>query len=314
MEKFSERELNQLNTARYWLAMPNAIVAFISLFINTFLIYALRKLKKLNTISFRFILLLSVSDNCASIALIVVELQIIIPGLWEKPEQYQVSFYEAFVYGFLQYSAFMTLSIGLDRYIHMRFLTRYNRILTNRRASILVLTNVIASVLLVTFSLTTKLSKRREIFDIFLNCFMTAYLLVLFAVYARAYKSLSTRTRQANLQNGLGQNNLTNIAPLDPNKQFAKAVFLILCGTIACYTPFIVCASVNVVFPHHVVISITKLFSVLILFCDCAVNSIIVILLTKEIKNYALQVIKCRFAANVEISPIRTRIESTELN
>ena len=116
-------------------AIPLFLTSIACVLVNSLLIQALRSLKKLNTISFKYILLLSTSDICFGVSWIAY-LCMLYP---EFNKQSLMTTAHILIHIFASFSCIMVLLIALDRYIHMRFSLRYNAIMTKRRASLLVI-------------------------------------------------------------------------------------------------------------------------------------------------------------------------------
>ena len=106
---------------------------------NAFLLYAIWKLKKLNTISFRFVFCLSISDTLFGIFGVIREAII---ATKKTPSETDAVLTPA-SYFFLDFSSGMILIIAIDRFIHMRYLIRYPTLMTNYKAIGLVIANVV---------------------------------------------------------------------------------------------------------------------------------------------------------------------------
>ena len=99
---------------------------------NAILIWALKKTRQTKTISFQFIIIMSISDLALSIANLMI---LIIPSI---PQQNRASCWTTVICQFFLstcsvYSFIMVALIALDRYLHMRYLERYPSILTKKR-------------------------------------------------------------------------------------------------------------------------------------------------------------------------------------
>ena len=119
-----------------------AALYLLSILINSFLIYAVWRQKKLNIISFQFVACLS----CSDILLCLFGLPMAVIFI-SASRSLQVQFYDALVILdilnalFTNTSTGMILIIAVDRFIHMRYLLRYREVMTKYRAFSLILAN-----------------------------------------------------------------------------------------------------------------------------------------------------------------------------
>ena len=111
---------------------------------NMFIIYALRKLKKLSSISFWFLYWLSISDLFVGLSGFILDINAgsCLTGLnchW-VPYTLAVRSY------FVSYSARLTIVIAIDRSIRMKYLYKYNSIMTKTKANMVLLVNVVIGI------------------------------------------------------------------------------------------------------------------------------------------------------------------------
>ncbi len=120
------------------IAALNCIMIPCTFTANLIMIYSLFKTRQLGSIVNRFFLCLCVSDCC--IAIIVQSLVAILFTLYRDQHACYLEMSTQFLtFLFGHFSGFTIVAIGIDRYVHMKYLQRYDSIITKRRAVIAVL-------------------------------------------------------------------------------------------------------------------------------------------------------------------------------
>ena len=112
---------------------------------NVFIIYALRKLGKLGNTSFWFIYFLSISDCFVGLSGFAFDVLYVImktghSGNW-------MSYVMALRSFFIGYSGRLTTIIAIDRSIRMKFLCKYNTIMTRTKACLVLMINALLGVI-----------------------------------------------------------------------------------------------------------------------------------------------------------------------
>ena len=108
---------------------------------NIFIIYALRKLKKLNNISFWFLYWLSISDLFVGLSGFTLDINFV-SCLSRFNCHWILNLYIVRSY-FIGYSARLTTIIAIDRSIRMKYLHKYNTIMTKTKANMVLLVNAV---------------------------------------------------------------------------------------------------------------------------------------------------------------------------
>ena len=119
------------------------VIDVTNIIVNLFLVHALRELKKLHSLSYRFILLMSISDICVGLSGIfshTINIINIPKGIYYSDFQNYTAVISIF---FVASTGRFTVIIALDRYVRMRYLARYEKIMTNKRAALLVSANIL---------------------------------------------------------------------------------------------------------------------------------------------------------------------------
>ena len=126
---------------------------------NVFIIYALRKLDKLSNISYWFIFFLSISDCLVGITGLAYDAHALYCSSKQDFSSYiYVSELRSF---FLAFSGRLTTVVAIDRSIRMKYLNRYNSIMTRTKANTILIVNTILG--LVQF--VGNISSLRDIFE-----------------------------------------------------------------------------------------------------------------------------------------------------
>ena len=177
------------------------ILYLLDIFCNSFLIYALWKLNKLKIRSFQFILCLSISDVLHGIFGLIEQVMI---AANLQPSEDIAFFLGAGIFYFLNFSTSMVLIIGIDRFVHMKYLNKYPRVMTKCKATFIVLANVLFTLhtlittrVLLIYHRQYLLDNRRAYiqYRITLGFFYLSLTAFIFFIYFWTYNSLRRRTK-----------------------------------------------------------------------------------------------------------------------
>ena len=200
----SEEEL------RRQFAVGFLLISIWNITINTFLIFALRRLKKLKSLSYKLMLCMTISDFGTSVSSFME--QILMLSLNQNMGGLQMKLFFRYVtYFFGQFSGFATIIIAFDRYVHMKFLTNYNNIMTNRRAVILIAVDLAISAfgcILRTMEKAGSASVSSSLIRTLLALFT---FLIALGLYLRAFRAIDIRVRNLNLHTSI------EVSPINPN-------------------------------------------------------------------------------------------------
>ena len=144
--------------------------------LNFFLVYALKKLKKLKVVSYMLIFWLSVSDLLVGTTGILFHTAIIFKTAYSTREVME------YVMGlFLTFSGCLTVTIAVDRCIHMKLLNRYSLFMTRRKGIAVLVVNAVFTVgilCLYRFSPLLSLSINISGFPVIFIAYVWAYITV----------------------------------------------------------------------------------------------------------------------------------------
>ncbi len=277
--------------------IPIIVTAVSNIIFNSLLIIALKKTNSLQTISHKYIFILSISDTLYSVFQLM--MQACFPRI---PENWIMVIYYGATKVYYQFSVFLVVSIGIDRYAHMKFLIKYPTVFTEKRAKVLVVMIIFLSLTLTVIYI-YEILRQGEMFIpvLFYNLTISVSIITLCLLYWRAYKSVETRTRQMNLGNekeaGSREHqeieaNATTVVNhpnrRNPTREFARAVFFILGCLILCNLPSIFASIVAAKqFPNtSKTAKFVKYGFNVLLFFNATLNAIIVLMFNRRVKKY----------------------------
>lgn len=265
--------------------IPNVIVGVSSLVANSILIYLLRKENKLGTISYKFVLILCISDLISASLSITIEP---IMRVTTHPKYHRYvrlfSVTSRFLVG--TFSAMITVLIAVDRYIHLKYSQKYSLIMTARRAKIIVTT-----LLLVDFGLIGVLGTAlmRGFYSEMFIAFSAVCLMMLISacvIYYNAYRSVVKQIKATDATNLKGVHNI--------NKDFSRAVIFILGSLVVLYTPFIIFKPISLHYGKEFkwMLTVTYMAQTLALL-NCTVNATLFIGLNGKLRKRLRHDISC---------------------
>ena len=172
-----------------------------ALLLNVLTAYVLRRHNKTNVVTFWFIYCLSISDAMIGVTGLIYHLLRLKVNLESGKSQSSLSTTIAgkiFQY-FYATSGHLVFIIAIDRCIHMTYLDKYNTMMTQSRARWIMLVNGVCSILPI-LQLFVASDTRITSYSLSLNIFYIVVILIVCAVYIKAYFSI--RRKVAALQLG----------------------------------------------------------------------------------------------------------------
>ena len=257
--------------------IPHLLVACTIIASNSILIYALRKRKKLEVITFKLIYILSIVDVFSGIGDIIANVAL---ELAEVRENYEITrrIVNVVLYPFNVFTTLMILLIAVDRYLHMTRMNNYRSIMTHRRANILV-----------TFCALSALFNACIIgasyhFD-FYEWFLTALcavgilsIMVSFNLYYTALRSLTNSINSGSL--ATRNRNIRNA-----EREISKVVFLILTCLVLTVTPNYVCTLLWLHIPTQKWTMMALNASYTTFYLNSTLNATIMIFFSRDLRN-----------------------------
>ena len=257
-------------------AIVTSILSPITILANSALIYGLYTKQHLNTISNKFIVLMSISDLCLGI--FVFPLIVVIICL---KDTFRSCNFELFVHYiallFAYFSFFMLMCISTDRYIHVTRLNRYNQFMNPRRMKIATILSFFCSVLIASLSIrfvTVWLQ-----LAVCLSGFSGVSLM--FFLYSLVFRKLAIHTEKfKRMLEELGRGESTS---RETRKEFSakKTIRFVLGALLVLYMPYNIC---SVVWAYHTYdgkvkppffLKVMMYWSYTLVFSNGAINAII---------------------------------------
>ncbi len=278
-------EIRVVNT----LPAPILVFGVLCVLLNSVLIHVLKKLKKLETTSFKFILMLSISDTGLGV-LSICFCSICLFFKGKVNSAFFISMYILF-YWFGMFSFGMISVISVDRYIHMRYLTHYNTMMTNRRGMIIVGATAFISACFAVLLVCGRLFGFAFDVQIVINLIVACWIIIVFLLYIKAYKAIRCRTQQMQLDDSLPQ---TASERRNASREFSRAVLVILCTLVTCYTPYLIFSLKRYRMSKDD--NELNVFLEYVAFCfvsaNSSLNAIIMLTFNKDLRNFLLRIFK----------------------
>ena len=171
----------------------NLLIAILNITGNAILLWGLGKTGQTSTISFKFIILMSITDLISGIS----GLTLLTLYTWER---YDKSCWQALSTQFILFtcnvfSLFMIALVAFDRYLHMKHLERYCLVATKKRGYIMAMVSFFAALSMNIVSTVPQLS---NIIVILLTVNCTLLLPTLFLVFWLYYSAMRELRLKAN--------------------------------------------------------------------------------------------------------------------
>ena len=278
----------------YWyFSIANIIIALLGIFLNSLLSSLLWKFNKLNTLSFRFIFIQSVSDIIVGITLVSSRTVFFTINMVDFDK---IKTYSDIVCDTLcQFSCNTVLLVAIDRYFHMRLLTRYSEVMTKTRAVIFMLVNAAICLSFLIIQIVGYFEGFYSMFLIFYQFAAIFLSVIVSSIYCHTFKSIEQRTRQSNLA-ATGRRDAGSRR--DPTKEFQKVMILIFAAMALCVTPIAVFSPVQFIYEkrksYNEAITVCSFLARLLLCFNSTINATIFLIVNREIKGFLQQTFGCR--------------------
>ena len=169
----------------------NSCIALLNIFGNGFLIYALKKTGQTTSLSLQLVVLMSSSDCINGIVALFLTNMI----LWKRYDSY--CFLKLITQSihmvFAGFSFYLVLLIALDRFLHIKYWQRYLKIVSKRKACVLVFIGFFHRVL-IAFTMTMPFMKTYVILGRFGNIYTATVLMIfVFILYFKTTKAVKRR-------------------------------------------------------------------------------------------------------------------------
>ena len=290
------------------------IVAILNIATNSMLIYLMRRIRRLSHATYIFIFCICISDICIGCnQILCVILRVIMEGMDRVTTQRLALMSAFFSYLLEPLSATLLITIAMDRYMHLRYLTTYRIIMTRRRAVVTITACLVANLC---FTFAVMLSIIHGIHDIFSLILAGTYITMLSAVtvfYIRAYRSVQTRVKDSSVH----LKRQTRRGPSKPNDAIFRGIAYILISLLICYTPYVLLRMAacilhiagrpdkDAIYPLALAYVLKSL--------SASMNAIMLIILNKEYKRFVRKFVFRRSSVKrIRVSPLETRMSKID--
>ena len=328
---------NITSTQTTALSSFNTISGLTNIIINLYLVYGLLKLELVKKTSYRFILFLCISDICVGVfpqptlTALLLSKTSVNRCLLEITTQ-------AFQAAFCQFSVIMILIITVDRYLHMNYLTRYNRYMTKNRALLLLLMNLLTCAMLVILSVTASIYHFYFTMHTVVLILNSLIFTIILAGYTKTYFSLRNRVNDIKF----GKHNLPAISAsafiitskslattetLQSAKRkqkhhlnFAKAMIFVLLTLAVCYLPYFTIVTIVTYFrfrqryfvDYKNTRAILLFWSLQLVYLNSTLNGIIVIISCKVLRQFAWRSLRRNEASTASKTQSKRNLVTTK--
>ena len=226
----------------YFYLITNTLLCLLIITINSILIHAIRRLGKLKKVSFQFIFYLSISDIGVGIVHLALQFSVVTPQPRTIDAKTLIGQFAIYFVSFM--SGGMTVILAVDRYIHMKYFSRCNEIITKRRGCMMTIGCIVSNLFV---AATLNISSMFKFFFIYRIMFVPILVIAMVGLsfmYLKAYISIRKRVRSTNLHNRTQawQQEIRN-----PEHEFAKLVVFIIASLIICYLPSIIMGNIHTI-------------------------------------------------------------------
>ena len=272
----------------YAYLVVNSILCLLIVAANSILIHAIRKLDKLKKVSFKFILYLSISDISIGIIQLLLQFSIILP----QPGSIDAKTFggQYAIYFASHMSGGMTVILAIDRYIHMKHLSRCNDIITKRRANIAIIGCTIINLITNGVLMVSTVYKFMFLYRMVLLPMCFIIMIGLSIVYIRAYFCIRRRVRSMGMHNANRAERKTGVR--NPENEFARLVIPIIASLIICYLPSIILGTIQTIANRYGHISdylkYAVVWSYTMAYLYSLINAIIIIIGNKQVRLYVI--------------------------
>ena len=276
----------------------NTTIGVSNIVLNLFLVHALRHLKLVTSVSYKFMMFLSMSDACIGVLQLGIQM---VPFASRSKRDVLNLVSQFFNYLFCAFSAFMIMLISLDRFFHMRYLTRYSTVMNKKKSNQLILLNALFTFANATFMTIASVTGAYFIYH---PIFTTFYLFVIsmtFILYIASYQAIRSRTAALNLNQTLHEA-AKNKRSRDAERAFAKATMFVIISLVICYVPNHSLLLARSIMYHNGQVAegmflYVLLWAIIGSYSNGTVNGIALIVFSKRLRRFTVRCLKCRFSA-----------------
>ncbi len=205
--------------------------AILNILLNSALLYSVWKLKLHSRPIYKFLIVMTSSDLLTGIVLLPLTMYF----FWVPNCFVSMFILQPLYYFQVSIAILMILLIAVDRFLHMKYLNRYNSIMSNRKSYYLITSSVLNSLLVAGLSILVAINE--VIFQFYFGATITVAIMLGFIalLYYKAFKAVKNRVKGANLAT-------TNPRP---EIRFLRAAVLLTLSLVLCFIPSMVTSTLR---------------------------------------------------------------------
>lgn len=284
---FYDKQLSKHFVCAY--LVGNTALCILIIAANSVLIHALRKLGKLKAVSFILALCLSIADICVGIAQLPVQFLLLLPQPASIDAKTICAQFAIFFFSHM--SGGITITMTFDRYIHMKYSSKYNDIMTKRRLIVIFVVIFGVDLMLTCILTVSSFYSFNRYMIVTLSLSYALSMLYIFITYTRTYVCIRSQVRATNIRN-IATVNGRRIR--NPEHRFARMMVFILGCLFICYLPSIVISIVRAITELHgnevKNLKYAVLCSYSLAYCNSFSNSLIIILGNNQVKRRVISI------------------------
>ena len=307
------------------LSSVNTVLGLVNISINIFLIYGLWKLNLTKKISYKFIVCLCIGDGCVGLMTQPAISVLLMADNGGNKCILDIATHSLQI-AFCQYSVLMILTITMDRFLHMTYLTRYKSLMTSKRGGMLISINILITITFVLLNMIASIYGFNFIMHTTIIIINTIIFIIILIIYCKTYLAIRTRVQDSTIKRTMRRviNTSSILLHTEPvinskpkiqyHQNFAKAMIFVLLTLAICYLPYFLLI-IHISYSRFKTKEdmnngdwrIAALYwSIQLIFINSAANAVIVIFSSKQLRRFAKNCLKNKRNANDTI-PDRQR-------
>ena len=289
-------------TNKIYLVAANSIISCSNIFLNSVLIYAILKSQTVLNTSYKLILFLTISDLFVGVLTQPLFTVVLLTDHQKATCACGIAA-QCIGYSTCQFSGLIICIISLDRYMHMRYLNRYNIYMNNKVAKRLVGSAIVIVVCLMLSSIFVALYRGFYEFHTVVLAVETVLMISVSVLYTSTYLSVRNQVQPLRIRSNLfdkkeGEIKLIRCNRSGPhNLNLAKTlVFILLAGTV-CYLPFIIVGFIHTYIKYiqdrepRELLHALRFWSYLFVILNSSCNAVIFITSNTNIRRHIYKII-----------------------
>eukprot|EP00794_Sanderia_malayensis_P011157 gene11157-12329_t len=283
------------NVEKAFYFILNTLVATMGIAINVFLCHAIWKFKKLKSISYLFIFVKSVFDICVSILQLPLQITPILPQPTKLDAKTIIIQFLSQFFG--QVSVYMIIIIVIDRYFHMKYLTRYNMYLNRKKAWFFIIINITLNSVVSAMIILAGVFRFYFHFKIILALSYIFGTLLLMDGTMRIYRVVKGQQKELKLGNNLNNDDTTTSANQSHSgDKLVKAIGSATVCILTCYFPINVMqltrAILNISGKSDQLVCRVLPWLYLVAYLNTSLHAVVFIAHNKQMKQHALSLFR----------------------